>query len=339
MERGESILDAIFDEDNFEDVQDVEMMDIEEGELVGHDSETELGQNVWRRCSCSKSRIWQFVLDICRRLKEKKTYLVYTAVGRLGVSALSDLVKEVDAIQACGGQKTADGRRLRFGGGVLWSVLKTRDPNAYEEIMRKGKEFEKQFRQQNMRRHPMQNKEASPERTGPTSTNQTAVIASDCSPQAPDVQNQVEQPNVEARRISVHDRIRVPVTYDDLLGEEVPKDESRVLMELGWKENLDMASITLNKNSIPGPQGHSSVGKTPGRLLPRGFTEKEFIATAEFIQEGVQITLDAKRSVSGSKLQDFMKFVGSPDFSLMDRVSDLRRRVEAVTTQFPLPGL
>ena len=44
MEREESILDAIFDEDNFEDVQD--MMDIEEGELVGHDSDTELGQNV-----------------------------------------------------------------------------------------------------------------------------------------------------------------------------------------------------------------------------------------------------------------------------------------------------
>ncbi|XP_057480045.1 uncharacterized protein LOC130767255 isoform X2 [Actinidia eriantha] len=259
MERGESILDAIFDEDNFEDVQDVEMMDIEEGELVGHDSETELGQNVGggvhavNQESGSKNNnkqnkkqnkkrknrrkkgssgpkvidIDRFVLDVCRRLKEKKTYLVYTAVGRLGVSALSDLVKEVDAIQACGGQKTADGRRLRFGGGILWSVLKIRDPNAYEEIMRKGKEFEKQFRQQNVRRHSMQNKEASPERTGPTSINQTAVIASDGSPQAPDVQNQVEQPNIEARRISVHDRIRVPVTYDDLLGEEVPNDESR----------------------------------------------------------------------------------------------------------------
>jgi phosphorylated adapter RNA export protein len=35
------------------------------------------------------------VLDTCRRLKEKKSYMVYTAVGCLGVSALSDLVKEV----------------------------------------------------------------------------------------------------------------------------------------------------------------------------------------------------------------------------------------------------
>ncbi|KAG5524469.1 hypothetical protein RHGRI_031211 [Rhododendron griersonianum] len=31
MERGESILDAIFDEDSLEDVLDVEMMDVEEG--------------------------------------------------------------------------------------------------------------------------------------------------------------------------------------------------------------------------------------------------------------------------------------------------------------------
>lgn len=37
----------------------------------------------------------RFVLDTCRRLKEKKSYMVYTAVGCLGVSALSDLVKEV----------------------------------------------------------------------------------------------------------------------------------------------------------------------------------------------------------------------------------------------------
>ncbi|KAL7164548.1 hypothetical protein ACSBR2_040450 [Camellia fascicularis] len=105
---------------------------------------------------------------------------------------------------------------------------------------------------------------------------------------------------------------------------------------------LDMAYITLNKNSVPGDKsalvpGGIRIGSPA--MTTRGFTEKEFIATADLIHEGVQITLDAKRSVSGSKLQDFMKFVGSPYFSLMDRVSDLRRRVEDLTTQFPLPGL
>ncbi|XP_028075456.1 uncharacterized protein LOC114277707 isoform X2 [Camellia sinensis] len=170
MERGESILDAIFDEDNLEDVQDVEMMDIEEGELVEQDSQTESRQTIGGDVNAinqeprvknhkpkSKKKknkkkkgnsgpnvtdINRFVLDVCKHLRERKTYLVYNAVGCLGVSALSDLVKEVDAIQACGGQKTADGKRFRYGGGILWSVLKARDPNAYREIMKKGREFE-----------------------------------------------------------------------------------------------------------------------------------------------------------------------------------------------------
>ena len=46
MERGESILDSIFDEDNLEDAQDVEMMDVEEGELVGQDSRTDLEETI-----------------------------------------------------------------------------------------------------------------------------------------------------------------------------------------------------------------------------------------------------------------------------------------------------
>jgi hypothetical protein len=39
--------------------------------------------------------IFRFVLDTCRRLKEKKSYMVYTAAGCLGISALSDIIKEV----------------------------------------------------------------------------------------------------------------------------------------------------------------------------------------------------------------------------------------------------
>ncbi|KAL6980068.1 hypothetical protein U1Q18_049221 [Sarracenia purpurea var. burkii] len=257
MERGESILDAIFDGDSLEDVQDVEMMDVEEGELVGQDLHTELGQNIGgdvhavnqesgsknrrRRSSKKKNNkkkkgssgpnvtdINRFVLDVCKRLKEKKTYLMYTAVGCLGVSALSDLVKEVESIQSCGGQKTADGRRFRNGGGILWNVLKTRDLNAYKEIMKKGKEFEKQFRQQNVRQASMvQKNEPSPERMNRTSTNRTAASASDGSRLAsPKLQDQLEQSNDEGKRVSVHNRMRVPVTYDDLLGEEDPKDES-----------------------------------------------------------------------------------------------------------------
>lgn len=48
----------------------------------------------------------------------------------------------MDAIQSCGGQMTADGRRFRTGGGILWNIMKTREPMAYNEIMKKVKEFE-----------------------------------------------------------------------------------------------------------------------------------------------------------------------------------------------------
>ncbi|KAG6772630.1 hypothetical protein NC652_017672 [Populus alba x Populus x berolinensis] len=105
---------------------------------------------------------------------------------------------------------------------------------------------------------------------------------------------------------------------------------------------LDIASITLNKNSVPGDKsalvpGGIRIGSPA--MTTRGFTEREFVATADLIHEGVQISLEAKKSVSGSKLQDFLKFVKSPDFPLTDKVSDLQRRVEALTTQFPIPGL
>ncbi|KAJ6361594.1 hypothetical protein OIU78_002095 [Salix suchowensis] len=105
---------------------------------------------------------------------------------------------------------------------------------------------------------------------------------------------------------------------------------------------LDMASITLNKNSVPGDKsalvpGGIRIGSPA--MTTRGFAEREFVATADLIHEGVQISLEAKKLVSGSKLQDFLKFVKSPDFPLSEKVSDLQRRVEALTTQFPIPGL
>ncbi|RAL43406.1 hypothetical protein DM860_012547 [Cuscuta australis] len=105
---------------------------------------------------------------------------------------------------------------------------------------------------------------------------------------------------------------------------------------------LDLASITLNKNSVPGDKsalvpGGIRIGSPA--MTTRGFTEKEFVEVAEFIHEGVQIAIEAKKLVSSSKVQDFLKFVTSPEFPLTSQVSGLRGRVEALTTQYPLPGL
>ncbi|KAK7369948.1 hypothetical protein VNO80_11996 [Phaseolus coccineus] len=105
---------------------------------------------------------------------------------------------------------------------------------------------------------------------------------------------------------------------------------------------LDMASITLNKNSVPGDKsalvpGGIRIGAPA--MTTRGLGEEGFVQIADLIHEGVQISLKAKSLVSGTKLQDFLKFVLSPEFPLGDKVSGLRRKVEALTTQYPLPGV
>ncbi|TYJ32604.1 hypothetical protein E1A91_A05G046800v1 [Gossypium mustelinum] len=245
MEKGESILEAIYEED---DLGDVEMLDVEEGELVDSNSVNDpdksgfadvngenqgsQSKNKKRRGNKKKNKkkksgsgpkpldINRFVLDTCRRLKEKKSYMVYTAVGCLGISALSDLVKEVDAIQSCGGQMTADGRRCRTGGGILWNIIKAREPAAYREIMKKAKEFEKQFKQQNVRQAPAQSKEISSQET--TLSNGTAASVPQGAGLIPN--DPTEEFSAEGARKSVHDRIRVPVSYEDLLGEDSKDD-------------------------------------------------------------------------------------------------------------------
>ncbi|KAD4384844.1 hypothetical protein R6Q59_011005 [Mikania micrantha] len=243
MEGKESLLDSIFDVDNAEDLEDVDMVDVEEGELVGNNHQVEFGQsssmdgigdavaqesqtkNQKRRNKKKKNKkkksgsgsdvtdINRFVLDTCRHLKERKSYLIWTAVGCLGVPALRDLVKEVDAIQACGGQKTADGSRLKYGGGILWNILKTRDSNAFKEIMKKGKEFEKQFKQPYLSKAPNQNRQT------------CSKAGADVAEAEPIVQKDGTEGRLAQKR-PVHERIRVPVSYDDLVQIEDPKDET-----------------------------------------------------------------------------------------------------------------
>ncbi|KAF5743205.1 hypothetical protein HS088_TW09G01270 [Tripterygium wilfordii] len=254
MGEGENLLEVIYEED---DLEDVEMIDVEEGECVDNDShigsgDTDLGQSIGgnvnsvnqgsesktktqrRKANKKKNKrkrrgplpnvtdVNSFVLDTCRHLKEKKSYMVYTAVGCLGVSALSDLVNEVYAIQSCGGQMTADSRRLRTGGGILWNIIKAREPMAYKEIMKKAKEFEKQFRQQTIRKAPEQRKNGSPEKNLCAVADKTTVNAPYASEQI--YQDQCEPYSSEEKRKSVHDRIRAPVSYDDLFVEDPKTD-------------------------------------------------------------------------------------------------------------------
>ncbi|KAK9027065.1 hypothetical protein V6N11_066912 [Hibiscus sabdariffa] len=239
MEKGESMLEAISEDEDLADGEDVEMLDVEEGELVAVDcsrSENDRERsgvadvNGENRGSGSKSKKRRAnkrkrkkkkkkggsgdkSLDINQRLKEKKSYMVYTAVGCLGLSKLTDLVSQVDAIQSCGGQMTADGKRCRTGGGILWNILKVREPAAYREIMKRTKDFEKQFRQQNTGRAARNKGSSSRETVCEPTVEASASIPEDLQllPQIPP-----EQFGADGEQKSVNGRIRVPVSYEDL---------------------------------------------------------------------------------------------------------------------------
>ncbi|CAN1243387.1 hypothetical protein LINPERPRIM_LOCUS5669 [Linum perenne] len=262
MEDEPNILQSLLDDDG----EDVEMVDVEEGELLeqadagqtcggtanggdgdgdsitsdNHPSKKKRKRNRKKKKQTSGPRpiisIDRFVQDTCWRLKEKKSYLVYTAVGILGLEVLSDLVREVDAIRSCGGQMTSDGKRNRTGGGILWNILKTREPAAYKEIMKKATEFEKQFKQQKATRPA-----AAKNSVG--SSNETAQAVTNAAPndlsngtahaiinETPNIsglvaESQLEkEDNGEMKRRSVHERIRVPVSYEDLIQDDDPKD-------------------------------------------------------------------------------------------------------------------
>lgn len=81
----------------------------------------------------------KFVVETCRRLQETKFPLFREAVDRIGVERIQTLLREVEVIEKCGGQLTADGGRRRTPGGVLWNILKEHvGADMYKDIMKEG---------------------------------------------------------------------------------------------------------------------------------------------------------------------------------------------------------
>jgi len=102
---------------------------------------------------------------------------------------------------------------------------------------------------------------------------------------------------------------------------------------------LDMVSITLNKNSVPGDRsaivpGGIRIGAPA--LTTRGFVESDFERVVDFIHRGVEIAKDLKaRTPEPAKLKDFKKFVASQTFPEIDQ---LKKEVNAFAAAFPMPG-
>lgn len=86
--------------------------------------------------------------------------------------------------------------------------------------------LQKQFRQQTIRRAPEQNNECSSQITASGFIDETPVSVPDSSQKELAPQYQHEQSSADEKRKSVHERIRVPVSYDDLLGDDLKNDEA-----------------------------------------------------------------------------------------------------------------
>ena len=110
---------------------------------------------------------------------------------------------------------------------------------------------------------------------------------------------------------------------------------------------LEMASITTNKNSIPGDTSALSPGGvrlgTPA-LTTRGLDEQDFDRVAEFLHRGCQLAVEAQQlaqAEGGSDkkflLKDFVAVLNS-NTELRKDIDDLRREVEAFATTFEMPG-
>lgn len=100
---------------------------------------------------------------------------------------------------------------------------------------------------------------------------------------------------------------------------------------------LELASIALNKNTIPGDKS----ALTPGgvrmgapALTSRGFTEKDFHTVAELFDRGVAIACDIK--ASGGKLKEFRAKLASEEFQ--PHIAQLKADVNAFANGFPSVG-
>ena len=105
---------------------------------------------------------------------------------------------------------------------------------------------------------------------------------------------------------------------------------------------LDLASITLNKNSVPGDTsalvpGGIRIG-TPA-MTTRGFIEEDFEEVATLISRGIELAIEVDRSCKdpADKKEFYRLLEEEPRF--VRAVDALRNDAYELVERFPLPGL
>ena len=101
---------------------------------------------------------------------------------------------------------------------------------------------------------------------------------------------------------------------------------------------LDLAHITLNKNSVP----RDTSALIPGgirigapAMTTRGMLEDDFVKVADLIDKGVKIAIECKEAAEGPKLKDFNDYLAAND---RPDIKALREEVEAFAGEFHMPG-
>jgi len=122
---------------------------------------------------------------------------------------------------------------------------------------------------------------------------------------------------------------------------------------------LDLASVTTNKNSIPGDTSAINPGGVrvgTAALTSRGLTEQDFDVVADFLHRGCQIAVqaqdiamkevDAKNTLQGDEdapkkkkvlLKDFVDVLTN-NAEMIAEIEQLRTEVEAFAGGFDMPG-
>ena len=103
---------------------------------------------------------------------------------------------------------------------------------------------------------------------------------------------------------------------------------------------LEEISIAVNKNTCPGDKSAltpSGIRIGTPALTSRNFKEKDFLAVADFIDQGFKLAVEINKSSKGPLLKDFKERMHDEDVKV--KIAELKERVEQFASQYPMPGL
>lgn len=104
---------------------------------------------------------------------------------------------------------------------------------------------------------------------------------------------------------------------------------------------LELADISLNKNTVPGDlsaMNPSGIRMGAHAMTTRGCNEKDFARIAEFVDEGLRVTSEIKKHV-GPKLKDFRAFMADDaEGTRFPALLELRNKVHRFAQQFDPVG-